>query len=190
MVNKIYLQLLILSVAILLSFFFYKTYIFKEKTKIQINNNKIEENIFNNVLENVEYISKDEKGNTFLITSKRGNIDIDDDKMTRMDDVKSEIKLQNSELITITSQKAIYNRATNNSLFYGGVNIEYNQNFISSNKLELLFNQNLMLISENVIYQSPNSKLNTDRIEMSLDTKNVKIRMNNRNDKVKIKMVN
>ena len=70
------------------------------------------------------------------------------------------------------------------------MNINYNENSISSNKLELLFNQNLMLISENVIYQSPNSKLNTDRIEMSLDTKNVKIRMNNRNDKVKIKMVN
>ena len=36
-----------------------------------------------------------------------------------MNDVKSEIKLINNEIITITSQKAIYDRETNNSLFYG-----------------------------------------------------------------------
>ena len=47
-----------------------------------------------------------------------------------MYDVKSEIKLQNNELITITSNKAIYNRETNNSLFYEGVNIKYNENFM------------------------------------------------------------
>ena len=93
---------------------------------------------------------------------------ISNDKITKMNNVKSEIKLLNNEIITITSQEAVYDRETNNSLFYGGVNINYNENSISSNKLELLFNQNLMLISENVIYQSPNSKLNTDRIEMSL----------------------
>ena len=61
---------------------------------------------------------------------------------------------------------------------------------MSSNKLELLFNRNLMLISENVIYKNSNTKVNTDRIEISLDTKNVKILMNKENDKVKVKMVN
>ena len=190
MIKKIYLQLFILSLAILLSFFFYKTYIHKSDSKTQIKKNMIQQDVLNNVLENVEYISEDKKGNIFKITSKKGKIDTLNDKITKMSDVKSEIKLLNNELIIITSNEAIYDRETNNSLFYGGVNINYNENFISSNKLELLFNQNLMLISENVIYQSPNSKLNTDRIEMSLDTKNVKIRMNNRNDKVKIKMVN
>ena len=190
MIKKIYLQLFILLLAILLSFFFYKTYIFKSNPKTQIKKSVNQQEVFNNVLENIEYISKDEKGNTFLITSERGNIDKNDDKITRMNGVKSEIKLQNNELITITSQNAIYNRETNNSLFYGGVYVEYNENFISSNKLELLFNQNLMLISENVIYENPNSKVNTDRVEISLDTRNVKIRMNKRDDKIKIKMVN
>ena len=47
-----------------------------------------------------------------------------------------------------------------------------------------------MLISENVIYKNSNTKVNTDRIEISLDTKNVKILMNKENDKVKVKMVN
>ena len=107
-----------------------------------------------------------------------------------MNNVKSEIKLLNNEIITITSQEAVYNRETNNSLFYEGVNIKYNENFMSSNKLELLFNRNLMLISENVIYKNSNTKVNTDRIEISLDTKNVKILMNKENDKVKVKMVN
>ena len=190
MIKKIYLQLFILSLAILLSFFFYKTYIFKSNPKTQIKQSVNQQEVLNNILENIEYISEDKRGNIFKITSKKGKIDITNDKITKMNNVKSEIKLLNNEIITITSQEAVYDRETNNSLFYGGVNINYNENSISSNKLELLFNQNLMLISENVIYQSPNSKLNTDRIEMSLDTKNVKIRMNNRNDKVKIKMVN
>ena len=190
MIKKIYLQLFILSLAILLSFFFYKTYIFKSNPKNQITQSTIQQEVLNNVLENIEYISEDKKGNIFKITSKKGSIDTFNDKITKMDDVKSEIKLLNNEIISIASKKAIYDRETNNSLFYGNVNIKYNDNFISSNKLELLFNQNLMLISENVIYQSSNSKLNTDRIEISLETKNVKIRMNRKNDKVKIKMVN
>lgn len=190
MIKKIYLQFFILLLAVLLSFFFYKTYILKNNPKTQIKQSVIKQDVLNNTLENIEYISEDKKGNIFKITSKKGNIDTFNDKITKMDDVKSEIKLINNDLITITSQNAIYDRETNNSIFYGGVNINYNENLISSNKLELLFNQNLMLISENVIYQSPNSRLNTDRIEISLDTKNVKIRMNKKNDKVKIKMVN
>lgn len=190
MLKKIYLQLFILSIAILLSFFFYKVYLFEDNTKTQIKENTIQESGLSNILENIEYISEDKNGNIFRITSKKGSIDVSNEKLTKMYDVKSEIKLQNNELITITSNKAIYNRETNNSLFYEGVNIKYNENFMSSNKLELLFNRNLMLISENVIYKNSNTKVNTDRIEISLDTKNVKILMNKENDKVKVKMVN
>ena len=41
-------------------------------------------------------------------------------------------------------------------------------------KLELLFSQNLMLISESY-YKSLNSELKADRVEIDLNTKNVKI---------------
>ena len=64
----------------------------------------------NNILENIEYISEDKKGNIFKITSKKGIIDISNDKITKMNNVKSEIKLLNNEIITITSQEAVYDR--------------------------------------------------------------------------------
>ena len=120
MLKKIYLQLFILSIAILLSFFFYKVYLFEDNTKTQIKENTIQESGLSNILENIEYISEDKNGNIFRITSKKGSIDVSNEKLTKMYDVKSEIKLQNNELITITSNKAIYNRETNNSLFYEG----------------------------------------------------------------------
>ena len=189
MVKKIYLQLIIFFIAVLLSFFYTK-YIYKDDLNIQVEQNKDEKDIISNVLENIEYISKDQKGNIFKITSNKGSIDNFNDKITRMKDVKSEIKLKNNELITIISQKAIYDRETNNSFFYEGVEIKFNESFIISEKLEFLFDQNLMLISENVIYKGPNSKLKTDRIEISLDTKNIKILMNKKDDKVEVKVVN
>ena len=45
-----------------------------------------------------------------------------------------------------------------------------------------------MLISENVIYKSLNSELKADRVEIDLNTKNVKILMDKKKDKVKIKL--
>ena len=92
MSKKIYLQLFILSIAILLSFFFYKTYIFKSNQKTQITQSTIQQEVLNNVLENIEYISEDKKGNIFKITSKKGSIDTFNDKINKIEKIKTEIK--------------------------------------------------------------------------------------------------
>ena len=187
MTRKIYLQLFILLIALTISFFFYNTYISKEKLEVH-NQQILIENNEANVLENIEYTSEDKKGNLFLITSEKGTIDNLNAKITKMYNVKSLINLKNNQLIKINSSKALYNRETNNSLFYDKVNIQYEKNQITSEKLELLFSQNLMLISENVIYKSLNSELKADRVEIDLNTKNVKILLDKKKDKVKIKL--
>ena len=117
MTRKIYLQLFILLIALTISFFFYNTYISKEKLEVH-NQQILIENNEANVLENIEYTSEDKKGNLFLITSEKGTIDNLNAKITKMYNVKSLINLKNNQLIKINSSKALYNRETNNSLFY------------------------------------------------------------------------
>ena len=64
--------------------------------------------------------------------------------------------------------------------------IEYLGNKISSDNLNLDFTKNVAVISNNVVYDGVNGQLKTDNIKINIDTRDIKIFMNNSNDKVKI----
>ena len=52
--------------------------------------------------------------------------------------------------------------------------------------MDLLFKDNLATISNNVVYKNLNTQLYADKIEMDLITKNSKIFMKNKSEKVKV----
>ena len=61
---------------------------------------------------------------------------------------------------------------------------------ITSDNLDLLFEVSLATISNNVIYKNLNTRMQADKIEIDLITKNSKIFMDNKTDKVKIVNIN
>ena len=88
--------------------------------------------------------------------------------------------------ITINSDYAVYNSYTYNTFFYDNVKVKYLDNIILSDKLDINFNDDIVYIYENVIYEGLQGNIETDNVKINLITRNVEMFMNNKLKKVKI----
>ena len=107
-----------------------------------------------------------------------------------MKDVMATINSNNLNSIKISSDNAIYNSVNYHTNFYNNVLMTYEEHNITSNNLDLLFEKNLVTITNDVVYNNLNTKLIADKIEIDLITKNSKIFMSKSSDKVKIVSIN
>ena len=89
-------------------------------------------------------------------------------------------------MIIITSNQAVFNNKTYNTIFSENVKINYLKNEISSEKLELDFDKNIVTITDNVVYEGIQGFVKTDNIKIYLLTKNVEIFMNDEKKKIEI----
>ena len=196
MLNKTFLQLFLLMVILLISFFFFKNYFIKKnitntsKNVETINNEKDLNEKKSNLIYNIEYISEFKDGDFYVISSEFAEIIYDKTELIKMKKVIATINLNGSMPIKIYADNAIYNDINNNTNFYGNVLMTYNMHIINSDNLDLVFEKNLAVLSNNIIYKNLNTKLEADKVEINLITKNSKIFMNNLSDTVKIVNIN
>ena len=74
----------------------------KKDKLIQPNINAVEENLYNsNIIKDVNYVSKDAKGNEYIIDATEGEIDLKNTNVIFLTDVRAFIKLTNSNLSLI-----------------------------------------------------------------------------------------
>ena len=186
----IFLQLLIFSIILIISAFVYKTYFSKKDINQSANTKTIDNDELQeskaNLIHNIEYVSQDNNGNSYIVKSSLGEVNIANPELIKMEDVFATIKLKNSEIINIYSDKAVYNNISYDTNFYENVLVTHKNNIIKSDNMNLLFKQSLATIGSNVIYKNLNTELYADKIEMDLITKNSKIFMENNSKKVKI----
>ena len=148
----------------------------------------VEEKVYSsNVIENVNYSTKDNDGNEYLITALKGEIDYANQNIIYLTDVKAEIKLNNSDNIVVVSDFGKYNADNFDTIFSINVIIKYLENKIVSEYLDFSMNRNTMIISKNVIFTNFDNILEADVIEMNLKTKDTKIFMHEKNKQVNIK---
>ena len=183
----IYLTLIIVSII-----FFFSSY-YEVDNVVQTENLKSEnidtkDNI--NIIENINYSSLDKDGNKYLITAKTGEIYQNNFNNIRMKNVYAKIIFLDQQTIKIKSNYANYNRETSETLFYDEVLSSYIDNKISSNELQLLFEDKLAKIKDNVVYMSKQGKIEADEVLLDLTTKEAKISMNNSEEKIKISYLN
>jgi len=146
-----------------------------------------EETISNsNIIENVNYTSKDTQGNEYTINASKGEIDYSNSNILYLTNVYAIIKLKNSEKITISSDYGKYNSDNYDTIFSKNVIIKYENNKITGGYLDLSLERNLLIISKKVTYNNLNNFLKADVIEMNLKTKDTKIFMYENEKKVKI----
>ena len=192
--QKTLIQLLLLLSILVISFIFYKTYFSKKNIvskKIDIIEDKKKQfKTKSNLIENIKYTSVDKEGNGYIITSKTGELDYNQPELILMKNVIATINLHNSVPIIISADNAIYNNINYDTNFYENVVVTYNDHFISSDNLDLIFENNLATISNNIIYKNLNTKLQADKVEIDLITKNSKIFMNDKTKKIKIMSIN
>ena len=191
MVKKTILRVFLIFFFIILLFsiyikFYYKKDI-KEFSDFTTNN---EETYNSNILENVEYVSKDAKGNEYIIRAIKGEIDIKNSNVIFLTKVNAFIKLNNSNIIDITSEYGKYNTLNYDTIFSKKVIIDYLDNKITGDYLDFSINRNNMIISRNVVYTNLENILKADVIEVNIETKDIKVFMYNASKKINIKNKN
>ncbi len=162
---------------------------FKKEVKVEPDEKiVVEEKIYSsNVIEDVNYSTKDADGNEYFINALKGEIDYSNPNIIYLTDVKAQIKLNNSDIIVITSDFGKYNTDNFDTIFSKNVIIKYLENKIVGEYLDFSMNRNTMIISKNVIFTNPQNSLEADVIEMNLKTKNTKIFMYEKDKQINIK---
>ena len=189
MKKKILIQLFLFSLFVFLSIFSYNKYFkqesqnvieVKQDTDLKKKNNKT------NLITNLKYFSIDKRGNKYEITSEYGEMDTNNPDVIMMENVKAIIKIYNSDPIIITSNFAKYNVKNYDTNFKENILVKHVDNKLNGENLDLSFQNNLMSMYNNIIYQNPDTKLLADKLEIDLITKDSKIFMNNKENKIKI----
>ena len=189
---KIYFIILTLTFIFLLAYFYY----YKKDNNINLEtvSNETKENVDivykSNVIENVNYNTKDSDGNEYSINALKGEIDFSNPNIIYLTDVKAFIKLKNSDNITITSNYGKYNSNNFDTIFSKNVIIIYLDNKINGEYLDFSLERNSMIISKNVVYTNVDNILKSDVIEIDIKSKDIKIFMHEKKKKVNIKSKN
>ncbi len=184
------IQLSLLIVLIFISGIFYINYFEIEKKNISNIDKKgddlISENQ-NNRIKNLKYQVKFDNNSEYNITAEYSELMyIDEIEMVKMNNVSAKfIDQRNTELIII-SDNAVYNNSNYNTNFTDSVQIKYMDNVIKSENLNLNFVENIVLISDNVVYEGLQGLMKADNIKINLITKNVEISMYNKKNKVEV----
>ena len=183
---KIFFVFLILIILIIL------TYLkFFKPNKIEVIKEEKDSEIYNsNIIKDVEYITKDKDGNEYIIRAKEGEIDFLNPSIIFLKKVHAIVKLIDSKEVTIFSDFGKYNSENYDTIFSKNVIINYLDNKITGEYLDLSLERNLMVISKNVIYSNLNNTLNADVIETNIKTKDTRIFMYEDEKKVNIKSIN
>ena len=193
--KKILINIKLFSIIILIIIIIFSLYKNFNKKNANIINNESEtlnksEETNTNIIKNIEYFSQDEKNNTYKINSEYGKIDPNKPNLILMENVSAEIVFGDSEPISIYSNFALYDNINYDTNFYESVKLVHVFHKITSERIDLAFKDNLVFISDNVIYKNLDTKLTADEIKIDLLTKDIKIFMNEKNKKIKIETKN
>ena len=178
-----------------LIFFLIIAYFFHLKSKKEVQSTKEnielnEEEKNSNIIKDIRHVSKDMEGNEYIIEAAQGEIDLTNSEIMFLENVTATIKPIDTSHIIITSDFGKYNIQTYDSNFSKNVIINYLNNKITAEYLDFSINNNLMTISENVIYTNDENILKADIAEMNIKTKDTKIFMYEDYKKVNIQSKN
>jgi hypothetical protein len=187
---KIIVQLLLTFITILVGFFFYQIYfepsLSDKKNKNLINEDVIQKNT-NNLIKNLNYSVKFEDDTEYTITAELSELKYENNiELVNMINVVAKFKNKNISEFIVTSDNAVYNNSNYNTNFSNNVKIDYIDNVILSEKLDLNFDKNIVKIYDNVVYEGISGFGKTDNIIVNLITKNIEIFMNDKKNKVEL----
>ena len=192
MKKKIFLKIVLILSLIIITWFVYSKYFKEDKNKSSkpVNpTSKIEEDaVYNsNIIKDINYTSRDLKGNEYILVAKEGEIDLDNSDIIFLTDVTAYIKLvKNSELIVITSNYGKYNTINYDTIFSKNVKIDYVDNIITGDYLDFSMMKNLLIVSRNVVYKNLENTMKADVIELDTTSKDTKIFMYNSDEQVNV----
>ena len=185
------------SLVIAIIILFFTTYYSGDKDKIvDANKNSSTENASklteetSNIIENVNYTGTNNRGTFFELNAAIAEIKHDEPNLSRLQDVFVVIRLRNLRTIHIQSDKAVFNKISNDCEFFGNVKITEQDNVITSDNLDFYNSKNFLQAYNNVEYSGMKGSLIADKVDVDLLKNEANIFMFKKNDKVKVKYKN
>lgn len=185
------------SLVIAIIILFFTTYYSGDKDKIvDANKNSSTENASklteetSNIIENVNYTGTNNRGTFFELNAAIAEIKHDEPNLSRLQDVFVVIRLRNLRTIHIQSDKAVFNKISNDCEFFGNVKITEQDNVITSDNLDFYNSKNFLQAYNNVEYSGMKGSLIADKVDVDLLKNEANIFMFKKNDKVKAKYKN
>ena len=85
---------ILIGLSVIIIIFFFNSKFFKEEKKVSIEKETVEEDIdtTTNIIKDVNYRSNDVKGNEYFLNASEGQIDLTNDKIIFLTNVKAKIK--------------------------------------------------------------------------------------------------
>ena len=192
MYKKIFIQFLLLTTIFIIVFSTFFLY-FNKKEKLKTSNLPIiqeKESLIDDetgtLIKDISYSFSDTSGNYYELLSEVGKVDINNSDKIFMTDVVATIYLVDSSPVKITSKYANYNKINHETNFFENVKVTHLIHKATSENLDISFNDNLASMYNNIVYNKPGTNLKADRLEIDLITKNSKIFMDNKTEKIKI----
>ena len=187
MSRKLSVQIFLISLTLVLSIVFFNQ-IFKKDTNITLKSkdkdkDKVSET---NLIEGIQYFSKDVNGNTYLIESKSGSLDEENPDIIYLVDVEAKINFDKNDEIKVYSDEAIYNINNFDTEFINNVELLYEDNKLTCKNILVKFSENYAILSGDLVYNNPLTKLYADQMEVDLSSRVTKTSMVNKKDRIKI----
>ena len=185
------------SLVIAIIILFFTTYYSGDKDKVvDADKNSSTENASklteetSNIIENVNYTGTNNRGTFFELNAAIAEIKHDEPNLSRLQEVFVVIRLRNLRTIHIQSDKAIFNKISNDCEFFGNVKITEQDNVITSDNLDFYHSKNFLQAYNNVEYSGMKGTLIADKVDVDLLKNEANIFMFKKNDKVKAKYKN
>ena len=191
--NKI-IQFSLVTVGIILFFFTYysgnKDKIADVDKKISIGDvGKLTEET-SSIIKNANYIGTDNRGIFFELNAATAEVKLDEPNISHLQEVLVVIKLKDLRTIHIQSDKAKFNKISNDCEFFGHVKITEQDNVITSDNLDLYMSKNLITAYNNVKYNGMEGFLIADKVDIDILKNEANIFMFDKKNKVQVKYKN
>ena len=196
---QIFLFILLILLVLFTFIFFYNSDEVKQSSDSPKNNNinTSSGQDDQNIIENIKYTSSNNNGDIFEIFADFGEPSSINPELMLLKSVKAQIIFTNKNNINLTSDFADFNTKTFETLFFDNVKITRLDEVMTGEKLYLVLEnddelvekdlkkeQNILRMSNNILFEKPGYTLKADILEIDLITKNLKIYMNDKLEKV------
>ena len=125
-------------------------------------------------------------GNKYIIKSETAESNLENEDQLTLIKVSAIIYLYKKPAIFISSDFAKHDKSSFNTNFYENVKIKYNDVNVESRNLDLIYDNNLISLYNITKAFNKNTKLEADRIDFDMLTKDASINMYKKNERVSI----
>ena len=181
--KKTFVQYVLYLLVFIILFTFFNTYFSKKKVEPRL---ETKEEITSDQIKDLQYLSSDADGNTYLIKAESGITSPENKDIINLSNVSAKITLVNNDEILIFSNFAKYNTDNFDTDFSRNVRAFYDIHELKCENISVKFSENYAKIYEKVVYDNKITKLYADKIEIDLIKRTSKISMYENKKKVKI----